>query len=949
MPQGFPPGQSCEAIDRYHMVAEQTGTVFWEVDAAGRFRHVSHVSQAVWGYAPEELVGRMHFYDLHPEAGRASFREQSLACFGRQEKFRDLKNPIQRKDGAIVWVSTTGIPLVRADGKLLGYRGSDTDITERHLAEHALLTERQRLANVIEGTNAGIWEWNIQTGEVVVNVRWANMIGYRLDELPHHIDTWARLAHPVDLDTSNALLADHFAGKLPYYDLECRMRHKNGSWVWVHDRGRVTEWDAEGNPLRIAGTHTDISERKRAEFEVAANREQLEQAIAASELAQERLWLHMQGTPLAYVELDIEGNVFYWNPAAEALFGYTGEEIIGRHVETFLRWRDGESPFPAFLRSLNKTITTRISVEHLTRDGRTITCEWYATLLVNSSGESIGVACLGQDITEQRLLLERLRKAKENAEAAARAKSEFLSMMSHEIRTPMNGIIGLSSLLLESPLQAEARQYAQGIRSSADSLLSVINDILDFSKVDAGKMDIECVPFDLQSAMEDVLDLAAVNAQEKELELALRYVPHTRRYYKGDVGRIRQIVLNLVTNAVKFTHRGMVLVEVEAVPIDANRDEVRIAVHDTGVGIPPEKFHLLFSQFTQLDSSSTRRYGGSGLGLAISNRLARLMEGEIQVVSESGEGATFTLRLPLPHAQQPLVDERAPLSGFRVLLADHHEVSRFSCAERCAGLGIDVVEARSGAEALRLFRQAMADSVPVRAVLADHKLPDMNVPQLASLLREAAGGPFPMVILTSYEAHRPEQADTPDVVATLTKPVREQALVDTLIRALGIPQPQSKPSYPHNALQFSGLRVLLVEDNAINQRVASALLRKVGARVDIAGNGREAVAMASQFPFDFILMDCQMPEMDGFEATSAIRSLPTPMSQVPIIALTAGAMEADREKCLACGMNDYLAKPVVPEALRAMLKLWTARSGWQGAALNPNATSRPLHPGLRSH
>ncbi|MBL8218108.1 MAG: PAS domain S-box protein [Bryobacterales bacterium] len=935
------------------MVAEQSRTVFWEVDAAGLFLHVSHVSEQVWGYTPWELVGRIHFYDLHPEEGRSRFREESIECFKQREKFRNLKNPIQRKDGVVIWVSTTGIPLQAADGALLGYRGSDTDITEHHLAEQALLIERQRLANVIEGTNAGIWEWNIQTGEVVMNERWASIVGYRLNEIPPHIGSWAKLAHPVDLAASNAMLLDHFNGRIPYYDMECRMRHKNGSWVWVHDRGRVTEWDAAGKPLRMAGTHTDITERKGAQLELEAGREHLQHAIEASELAQERLWLHMQGTPLAYVELDMQEKMSYWNPAAEALFGYTREDVLGQPVEKILNLNDNSSPFPMFLRSMSKTIATRVSTEHVTKDGRVITCEWYATLLVNSRGENIGVACLGQDVTEQRLLLERLRKAKESAEAAAKAKSEFLSMMSHEIRTPMNGIIGLSSLLLESQLQDEPRQYAQGIRSSADSLLSVINDILDFSKVDAGKMDIERVPFDLQIAIEEVLDLAAVNAQAKELELALRYAPDTRRYYEGDVGRIRQVILNLVTNAVKFTHRGMVLVEVETVPVDVGRDEVRIAVHDTGVGIPADKFHLLFSQFTQLDSSSTRRYGGSGLGLAICDRLARLMHGEIQVVSESGEGATFTFRLPLPHAVRPTGAVRPSLAGIRLLLVDHHEVSRFSCAERCAGLGIEILEARSGEEAVKIFQQAMAKGIPVHAVMADHRLPDINVTRMAAMLRAATDEPVPIVLLATYDAHRPELSDSTDFAATLTKPIREQALAETLIRTLGIPQPQSKPRHPHNTLQFSGLSVLLVEDNAINQRVAAALLGKLGARVDIAGNGREALEMVARFPFDFILMDCQMPEMDGFEATRKIRNLPAPACKVPIIALTAGAMEADRQKCLECGMNDYLAKPVVPEALRGMLEAWTAKSGWPGLAADPaqdaTVTSLRPHPALQSH
>ncbi len=944
LPEGLPTGMHCEAIDRYHMVAEHSRTVFWEVDAAGLFTRISHVALAVWGFHPSELIGQAHFFDLHPSNGRDTFRDLALSAFRRKDSFRDFENPIQRRDGATIWVSTTAVPILGPDGTLLGYRGSDTDVTERHTAEEALLQERRRLANVIEGTNAGIWDWNIVTGEIIINERWAQIIGYSLHELlPHTIDIWVRLAHPDDLRKSQAMLADHFAGRIPYYDLECRMRHKDGHWIWVHDRGRVTERDPSGTPRRVAGTHTDITVRKQAEFELLAGKAQLQEAIDISELAQERLWLHMQGTPLAYVELDTNGLVSYWNPAAETMFGFTRDEVIGHPIDFILTSGFDSSMLPMFIRSIQKTLTTQMSAEHSTKDGRIITCEWCATLLVNSSGDKIGVACLGQDITERRLLMGHLRRAKEKAEAAARAKSEFLSMMSHEIRTPMNGIIGLCGLLLDSQLEPEQRGYAKGIRSSADGLLSIINDILDFSKVDAGRIEIESIPFDLQCAVEDVLELASVNSQEKDLEVALRYPPDIPREYCGDVGRIRQVVLNLVTNAVKFTPRGMVLVEVQAVPIDDHRDEIRIAVHDTGVGISPNKFHLLFSQFTQLDSSDARRFGGSGLGLAISRRLAHLMDGDIQVVSDSGEGSTFTFHLPLSRACAHPAHLSPSLAGVRALLVDSRQVSRFILTERCASWGIAVEEACSGAEALDRFKIAEKNGTPFAVVIIDHTLADMDAGHLACSLHDS-GVPVPIVLLAPQDAQRYKNAFASEFFASISRPVRSSVLYDTLARILGCPAspPLQIGSQPTDL--FPSVRVLLVEDNAINQRIATALLRKLGVHVEVAGNGCEALEMVTRFPFDLIIMDCQMPEMDGFQATREIRQLPAPASNTPIVALTAGAMEGDRKKCFAAGMNDFMAKPILPGALVGMLAKWTPSSRNEPARLHEQAGSKKPDP-----
>jgi len=466
-----------ELLARYRMVAEQSRTVFWEVDAAGLYTYVSHVAELVWGYRPEELVGRMHFYDLHPEEGREPFKKGSFAAMSARLPFRDLQNPLRTKAGGLIWVSTSGVLMVGAGGVLVGYRGSDTDITRRREAEEALKAEQARLQQVIDGTRAGRWEWDLRSGATKFNERWAEMIGYTLAELePTTIDCWLKLAHPEDLQYSSLLLQEVFEGRAEYYDCDCRMRHRDGSWVWVHDRGKVIEWSEDGQPLRMAGTHTDITARKTAELE--------------------------------------------------------------------------------------------------------------------------------------------LRESKELAEAATRTKSEFLSMISHEIRTPMNGIIGMSGLLLDTGMTSEQLSLLKVIRSSANSLLALINDILDFSKIEAGKLEIEPGPFHLEGAIEDAFDVVLLKAFEKNLEVSISYPSAVPRHYEGDVGRIRQIVLNLLSNAVKFTDRGEVRVVVEARNESGrdDRDEVLLSVADTGVGIPAEKIALLFSEFTQVDSSSKRRFGGTGLG-----------------------------------------------------------------------------------------------------------------------------------------------------------------------------------------------------------------------------------------------------------------------------------------------------------------------------------------------
>jgi PAS domain S-box-containing protein len=772
------------------------------------------------------------------------------------------------------------------------------EVAERTLAERALeqrteflnsLIETSPLAIVVVDSNFCV-EMSNPSFERMFRYRSRDIVGQRLGDFIAK----GELGEDMDLgeDALRKGACVHTTG-----------RRTRGDGGLLDVEGYAVPLGHDGTANRYLLLYLDITIRKKAELALEDRTNFLNSLI--------------EMTPLAVAVLAPDFRVRLCNRAFEKLFLYSRQEILGRHMARVIPANlsaEGEAHHDALVSGKTLHLTT----QRLRRDGSSVDVEVFSVALRGAEG-SAGYLLLYQDITERRQAEEALLRAKDAAEAGSRSKSEFLANMSHEIRTPMNGIIGMTDLALDTKLTLEQGEYLGMVKDSATSLLTIINDILDYSKIEAGKLELEAVHFRLRQSVGETLRTLGFRARDKGLELAWRVASDVPDYLSGDMGRVRQILTNLVANAVKFTERGEVFVEIGKEPESTEALALlHFRVRDTGIGITKEKQGMIFGAFTQADSSTTRKYGGTGLGLAITARLVELMGGKLWLESEPGVGSTFhfTIQFAIPARRPPHQLPDPLFFQHPILVVDDNQTNQFLLVEMLRKWGIRAETAPTAKEALGILARAGTAGGQFAAVISDLQMPDMDGFELVETIRASPlFGSIPVLILSSSaQPGERERSAAMGASAYLAKPVHPSELLDAILNVLSArasePDPKEAVNAPPNDRRHT-MKVLLAEDNAVNRTLAKRLLEKHGHTVVVVENGRQALKALEREKVDLVLMDVQMPEMDGLEATAAIRAREKNTGgHLPIIALTAHAMKGDREKCLAAGVDDYLTKPI---------------------------------------
>ncbi|MFC2157234.1 PAS domain S-box protein [Acidobacteriota bacterium] len=865
-------------------------------DLQENFIFCNRAACRILGYPKKELIGK-NLEDLTPKGEIKKIKaETALRKTGVGSRY---EMSIQKKNGRLITISVSAVPFKNKRGEVIGSFGLFTDISEK-----------KRVEGIIK-QNASYWNALIQNiGDAIVSL-----------DNKNHIVEWNRAAEIIFGYTRAEVLGkdvDKLIGgqKMKEARKITKDTFTGGKRQTIDDAVRFTksgtpvEVSISASPIRqnrkiigAVAVYKDISEWKKSRAEIRSLKEYNENIV--------------RNLGEGILIEDTKGIITFVNPSLERIVGFSADELLGNHWKKII-------PQEEFNSIQQRTKTRRITkVEKYearlqNKDGEIIPVLVTAQSLFNGDKWD-GVLSVFTDISE-------LAGARQEAQEASVAKSEFLANMSHEIRTPMNGIIGMTELALDTQLTSEQFKYLEAVKESADSLMTIINDILDFSKIEARKLEIEDVDFSIRDTLGDIISALALPAHNKGLELVYHVSPGVPEYLIGDPGRLRQIVINLLSNAVKFTHEGEVSLSVRKKSETNETVDLLFSVKDTGIGIPEHKKEIIFEAFRQADGSTTRQYGGTGLGLTISSQLVELMGGNLSVKSESGKGSRFNFTASFGVQKVPkgkLVPvELLDLNDLPVLVVDDNATNRLLLRDMLTNWNIKPSTASSGRSALKMLKEASNAGRPFKLAIIDSQMPEIDGFELARRIKTVPEfSDIRIMMLTSSgmrgDATRCRQLG---ILAYLTKPIRQSELLNTIMIVLGEDSIGHKTSNLITKYSIreshKKLHILVAEDNPINQKVAAHILQKFGSSVVLTNNGREALQALQEEDFDLILMDVQMPEMDGFQATAAIRQIEQKTGHhIPIIAVTAHAMKGDKEKCLEAGMDGYVSKPLKAEDL----------------------------------
>ncbi len=883
-------------------------------DAQGRLIYANDQFFNISQYSQEELLGAEHVIISPEEHGKEFFDSVWRTITDGYVWHGEIKNIA--KNQSTYWTSATFVPFFDEQHVPYQFICIRTDITEQKLLKEEIESSKLLLQNVMNTLGEGVYTLDVHGRCTFINPEAEKILGWSNDELAGKF--LHDVIHSIRFDGSH--LVRHECGITQSMDAGRVFR--SDQEYFQHKSGRIFPVSIVASPIfengKIVGSV--------AAFQDITARNLADNALRESETKQRML---LDNAADAVFVAGKDERWVYVNDLALSMLGYTRDELIGASIYELLPKEHREAAREDLLSQLSQHKFLRREIRLLRKNGTRFPVEMNTALLPDGS---IYGSC--RDITERKVFEAALIKAKEGAESASRAKSEFLATMSHEIRTPMNGIIGMAELALDTKLEPEQREYLELLQVSSHSLLSIINDILDFSKIESGKLLLEKIEFPIRELIASSLKALALRANQKGIELVYKIDPVIPVMLVGDPVRLRQVITNLVGNAIKFSEDGNIVLDIQLAHRSESEVQIYFSVTDHGIGIALDKQQAIFESFSQADTSITRKYGGTGLGLSISSRLVTSMQGTLEVNSRLGKGSTFYFTASFEVGADHLaIETPVALMGLSVLVVDDNGINRHFLSDTLKSWGMCARTAQGGREALALIEMIGENERHFDLILLDRCMPEMDGFELASQLKTIDALSMAKVLILSSAGSYDDAQHCKDlgIAGFVKKPISQQELRRAIEAALSgntDDRPlQMKPNPQTTFLPAHRLQILVAEDNLINQKLALSLLKKWGHAGDVATNGSAAVEMFQSGRYDLILMDMQMPEMDGIEATQKIRQLESGATHIPIIAMTANALAGDQERCLAAGMDHYLAKPIKPDRLRDLLTLYLGKTG----------------------